>query len=316
MKLTIKSGDTLSQIAQNNGTTVKDLLASNPQITNPNVIMAGSTIDIPGAGPTLGALPEKTLDLPSPDTGKTLPDTQTDSPLIRFSNVLKQITDVAKQKRAKYLNQFLNAGVPEGTRSASDFASLLKDFNAPAQDTTDTLVNDAKDAFTLKEKNASDSQTSLQDLATKAAEQGAPTTVISDIMAAGDYNAGLLKAAPYLAKKSVSTGAGDGPVKSGSTTISQDKINEARQKLLNGAELEGYPYNGMGGDGYADPSLYQKLYMDWLHSGADGADFLRIFPPKQYINPAANTLPTYLRNTTKVDSADSTGSEVDQMFGK
>ncbi len=45
---TIKSGDTLSQLAVNNGTTVAALMAANPSITDPNKIYAGATLNIPG----------------------------------------------------------------------------------------------------------------------------------------------------------------------------------------------------------------------------------------------------------------------------
>ena len=43
---TIKSGDTLSQIAQKQGTTTTALMAANPQITNPDKISAGATINV------------------------------------------------------------------------------------------------------------------------------------------------------------------------------------------------------------------------------------------------------------------------------
>ena len=46
---TIKSGDTLSKIARDNNTTVADLQKANPSITNPNLIYAGNTINIPDA---------------------------------------------------------------------------------------------------------------------------------------------------------------------------------------------------------------------------------------------------------------------------
>jgi LysM repeat protein len=44
----IKKGDTLSGIAKANNTTVKKIMDANPSITNPNVIRAGATIQIPG----------------------------------------------------------------------------------------------------------------------------------------------------------------------------------------------------------------------------------------------------------------------------
>lgn len=54
---TIKSGDTLSKIARDNNTTVADLQRANPSITNPNLIYAGNTINIPDA---VSAPPETT----------------------------------------------------------------------------------------------------------------------------------------------------------------------------------------------------------------------------------------------------------------
>ena len=48
MAYTIKKGDTLSAIAAANKTTVKKIMDANPSITNPNVIRAGATIEIPG----------------------------------------------------------------------------------------------------------------------------------------------------------------------------------------------------------------------------------------------------------------------------
>jgi RHS repeat-associated protein len=46
--ITIQSGSTLSGIARQNGTTVAALVAANPQITNPNVIYAGASLNVPG----------------------------------------------------------------------------------------------------------------------------------------------------------------------------------------------------------------------------------------------------------------------------
>lgn len=45
----VKSGDTLSQIAKNSGVSVQELMAANPQITNPDVIKAGQELVLPAA---------------------------------------------------------------------------------------------------------------------------------------------------------------------------------------------------------------------------------------------------------------------------
>ncbi len=46
---TIASGDTLSAIAARSGTTVAELMRLNPNITNPDVIYAGKSLNLPGA---------------------------------------------------------------------------------------------------------------------------------------------------------------------------------------------------------------------------------------------------------------------------
>ena len=46
----VQQGDTLTSIAQRAGVSVQDLIAANPQITDPNLIQAGMQINIPGAG--------------------------------------------------------------------------------------------------------------------------------------------------------------------------------------------------------------------------------------------------------------------------
>ena len=60
---TVKSGDTLSRIAQSNGVVLKDLLAANPSISNPNLIGVGQKITLPenGAAPAQASTPTPTL---------------------------------------------------------------------------------------------------------------------------------------------------------------------------------------------------------------------------------------------------------------
>lgn len=53
--VTVQEGDSLSKIAADTGTTVDELLAANPNITDPNLIQAGQTINVPsGSGFNLG----------------------------------------------------------------------------------------------------------------------------------------------------------------------------------------------------------------------------------------------------------------------
>lgn len=57
MQITVQAGDTLGAIADRFGTTVEELLRLNPQITDPNVIFAGQTLEVPGGTPEAGGVP-------------------------------------------------------------------------------------------------------------------------------------------------------------------------------------------------------------------------------------------------------------------
>jgi LysM repeat protein len=50
MAYKIKSGDTLSEIAEKNNTSVAEIMASNPQISNANQIQAGASLNLSSAG--------------------------------------------------------------------------------------------------------------------------------------------------------------------------------------------------------------------------------------------------------------------------
>lgn len=67
----VKKGDTLTKIAKNSGVELKDLIAANPQIKNPNLIQVGDNVSIPGNATKLtriGQVPSTTM----PDLGKEI----------------------------------------------------------------------------------------------------------------------------------------------------------------------------------------------------------------------------------------------------
>jgi len=70
----IKSGDTLSAIAQRNHTTVSALMKANPQIKNANLIIAGKSLNIPGSRDSFEPGPGRT------NGGRPAPSTQGPSP--------------------------------------------------------------------------------------------------------------------------------------------------------------------------------------------------------------------------------------------
>ena len=73
----IRSGDTLSGIAQRYGTSVSALMKTNPSISNPNLIYSGRTLNVPGSRDDFkSARPHGRPSLPSRPAGPSAaPDT-------------------------------------------------------------------------------------------------------------------------------------------------------------------------------------------------------------------------------------------------
>src|SRR5215207_4341280 len=65
MTYTVKPGDTLSKIAMRNGVTLPQLLQANPQITDPNKISVGDSINLPGGSSVPAGSTENTQPLPT-----------------------------------------------------------------------------------------------------------------------------------------------------------------------------------------------------------------------------------------------------------
>lgn len=55
--------------------------------------------------------------------------------------------------------------------------------------------------------------------------------------------------------------------------------------------------NSRGKDGFVNPQTYNQLYRSWIQEGGMLKDFLSTFPPKNYVNPADTTLPSFLKPT-------------------
>lgn len=81
MFYTIKKGDTLTKIARQFGVTIKQLMAWNPSIKNPDIIYAGNSIrvsapDVPTSTPTVPMYPVA----PNPNPDEPLPPAYVDQP--------------------------------------------------------------------------------------------------------------------------------------------------------------------------------------------------------------------------------------------
>ena len=67
----IQSGDTLSGIAQKYNTDVSTLMSLNPSISNPNLIYAGNTLNLPGAKATTNTTKKAATTTKTTTTKKT-----------------------------------------------------------------------------------------------------------------------------------------------------------------------------------------------------------------------------------------------------
>jgi hypothetical protein len=93
------------------------------------------------------------------------------------------------------------------------------------------------------------------------------------------------------------TGTSTGSYRSGKAVFSSNQISSF------GNALEA----SKGTDGYVDPQAYLDAYEAWTDPEVGGLakDFLSKYPPKKYVNPANDSLPSYLRSSTTKPKASS-----------
>lgn len=102
--------------------------------------------------------------------------------------------------------------------------------------------------------------------------------------------------APTAAKSTTTTSAKS--TKPTTSDIEQGRIRLDASKNQ-GAEADGI---------YADPNLYLQMYNTWIANGQTQAEFLKQYPPAQFINPANTWLPSYLMPKKTGSSSSSRGA--------
>lgn len=75
------------------------------------------------------------------------------------------------------------------------------------------------------------------------------------------------------------------PYTSGGLSIPRADIAEGQQKLE----------SSRGKDGFADTKMYTNMMQHWIQSGGLEQDFLKQYPPKNYLNPSDSTIPSTLK---------------------
>ncbi len=110
-----------------------------------------------------------------------------------------------------------------------------------------------------------------------------------------------------ITPKSPAAPKGTKPMVSGTLTYTAED-HAADSKALDASR---------GQDGYVDPGIYQKLYTAWVGKGGSLEDFVKTYPPKNYVNPANDWLPSYLQPPKKASTtAGISAAEINALFAK
>jgi hypothetical protein len=178
----------------------------------------------------------------------------------------------------------------------TDPAQILKKLNDSGYNMSTKDVADAIKNLTPAKTNATDVYKFTNDDVGKMFAAGMTSPLISQVQ---DYYNGKgdmpnLTAAQQSIVHTVLSGVTpkapkpvgpEKPVVSGTLVYTADDQNHDSQILE----------TSRGEDGFVDPTLYQNLYKAWLSKGGVLEDFIKTYPPKNYINPDNEWLPTFLR---------------------
>lgn len=94
MTYTIQSGDTLGKIATKflgDATRFKEIMAVNPQITNPNLIKVGQIITLPAAATASPSIPASPT---APISSSNLPAVVSAAPVIQSSSYMDKVKSI------------------------------------------------------------------------------------------------------------------------------------------------------------------------------------------------------------------------------
>jgi len=200
----------------------------------------------------------------TPDNTPALPSGTSPSKLVTFANSLNAAVELARQHRNE-----LSVGMMkpfQGTVAASDFDSILGNLNAASDKTSSDLVDTANKSLKPDTSN----------IVTATSDNG-------DVHGIDKTTGQLLWTVKGVGNQQ--GGSSDVLTHSGALTYTkQDYSSDA-------SALE----QSRGADGWVDPTIYQKLYDSWVSNGGKIADFVKTYPPEQYVNPANDWLPVYLR---------------------
>ena len=136
--ITIRSGDTLSKLAQTYGTTVDALMEANPQITDKNKIKAGASLNLP-----TGITPKKDASPQVVPKKKTTSTHRTTTHKATTSNVYVAQPDATRVARPN-IDMSITRTQPKGKKPSTVTISFEKDSTGRKTTTVTATVNGRK----------------------------------------------------------------------------------------------------------------------------------------------------------------------------
>lgn len=185
--------------------------------------------------------------------------------------VLQQTSAQLADKKAE--TQGINKLVLEAGQNAKAFVAT-KDYP-----TLSTALNAIATAKTLEEAVAIEAATGL-------AKGTAPKVLGSASAGYYTYDPATGTTAPLIGGSG--GGSGGTPVGKGTPTgFTQTDIKSGDTVLRTGVDGSGAKIgNGIGADGYIDPTVYVTLLNHWISNGGTKDSFFTYYPADRYINPA------------------------------
>ena len=215
----------------------------------------------------LPSLPQGGGSAPLPGETPSLPDTGTPtSPLLSFANSLDATVNLARKSRNALSLDMMKPF--QGTVAASDFSQILSNLNNASDKTSENLIKNAND---IANPPASNIITATNDAGDVTALDKTTGKVLWTAKGVGNKEKGPAPTKPM--------------VTSGGLLYTADDYSEDASALE----------TSRGQDGWTDPAIYKQLYDAWVAKGGKIADFVKTYPPEQYVNPANTTLPPYLK---------------------
>ena len=122
----------------------------------------------------------------------------------KFNAALNKAVDEARKQRGDATMDFLGGVVPPGALKATSMAGVLSAFNADSAPLEASLINNASQFAQDAAKIELETKSSIQELALKAAENGASPETLSMILSfteSGDLSSAIKAAGASLATK-------------------------------------------------------------------------------------------------------------------